>query len=122
MKQPANPVTTEDAAKFHSYIEKWQTLLGLTDWRLLKGGKGPNGVMANVTISIPDRCATYRIGPHFGNDAVTDFTLEQTALHELIHVLLSPYKAAIKAKSSDDILMGEEHKIIHTLERLLVKP
>jgi hypothetical protein len=78
--------------------------------------------MADISVSIPDRCAVYRLGAHFGDEKVDDFSLSQTACHELLHVMLASFRAAVEAKCSDEILMGEEHKIIHTLEKLLVKP
>lgn len=122
MKTPANPVTTEDAAKFHSFIEKWQGLLNLGDWRLLKGDKAAKGAMADMAVSLSDRCAVYRIGTHFGTESVTDFSLEQTVVHELLHIHLAEFRELVAAKCSDEILMAGEHKIIHTLEKLLVKP
>jgi len=106
MKQPANPVTVEDAAKFHSYIEKWQTLLNLGDWRLMRGDKAAKGAMADMQVSLPDRCAVYRIGSHFGSDVVSDFSLEQTAVHELLHIHLAEFRELVEAKCSDDVLMG----------------
>lgn len=120
MKPPANPVTVEDAAKFAGYITTWQQKLNLLDWRVIKSSKRPKGVMAQVTVDTVAKMATYGIGPNFGVDTVDDYTLESTACHEMLHVLVVDLVEAAKANASADILMGMEHRIVHTLERLLV--
>ena len=116
-----NPVTPEDAEKFAGFIAKWQTLLNLHDWRIQKRGSAVKGAMADIAISHTDKLAQYRIGKHFGADPVNDFTLESTACHELLHVLLADYKEIAASKPTDEILQAAEHRVIHTLERLLVK-
>jgi len=120
MKTPANPVTAADAEKFEGYIAKWQPLLGLSAWRLLKGDKAARGAMADISISVPDRCAVYRLGAHFGSEAVNDFSLEQSAVHELLHIWPAYFRVLIESKCPDDVLMSAEHEFIHTLEKLLV--
>jgi hypothetical protein len=52
---------------------------------------------------------------------VNSGTLEQTAVHELLHVLLYPLiEAAKSAQTSDEDLRSIEHGVINALERLLV--
>ena len=115
-----NPVTPEQADKFAVYIDKWQDLLNLRDWRVIRMGRAKN-VMAEVSISTADKLAQYRLGKHFGTEAVDDYTLESTAVHEMLHVLLAEYREIAVSKPSDEIMDGAEHRVIHTLERLLVK-
>ena len=121
MKDHINPVTESDVVKFAGFIATWQTALNLGDWRLIYSDKPAKGAMAEVDISVSDHTAVYRLGKHFGSEKVTDLSLEQTALHELIHVLLAEYCEMAKAKATDELLMAAEHRIVHTLERLLVK-
>ena len=116
-----NAVTPEDEAKFAIYVTKWQALLNLMDWRIQKLDKPAKGAMADVAISEPDKLAQWRLGKNFGTEAVNDYTLEATAVHELLHVLLAEYREIAVSKPSDEILQGAEHRVIHTLERLLVK-
>ena len=117
-----NLVTPADDDKFAEYIDKWQTLLNLNDWRITRrGSKAPKGAMADVAISAADKLAQWRIGKHFGSEVVNDYTLESTAVHELLHVLLADFKEVCTSKPTDEILDGAEHRVIHTLERLLVK-
>ena len=120
MKPPANPVTVEDAAKFAGYITTWQAKLNLNDWRILPGGKVTKGNCADISISVPDHCAVYRLGAHFGSEAVTDHALESTAVHELLHVICAEYRDVVLQKPGDDLVNAAEHRIVHTLERLLV--
>lgn len=117
-----NPVTLADADKFAGYIGKWQTLLNLHDWRITRRGTtAAKGAMADVAISASDKLAQWRIGRHFGAEVVNDYTLESTACHELLHVLLTDFKEVVASKPADEILDAAEHRVIHTLERLLVK-
>ena len=117
-----NLVTPADADKFAAYIEKWQTMLNLHDWRITRrSSKAAKGAMADVAISAADKLAQWRIGKHFGAEIVSDYTLESTAVHELLHVLLADFKEVCTSKPSDEILDSAEHRVIHTLERLLVQ-
>ena len=117
-----NLVTPADDDKFAEYISKWQTLLNLHDWRITRrGSTAAKGSMADVAISAGDKLAQWRLGKHFGSEVVNDYTLESTAVHELLHVLLADFKEICTSKPSDEILDGAEHRVIHTLERLLVQ-
>ena len=117
-----NPVTPADDDKFAAYISKWQTLLNLHDWRITRrGSKASKDAMADIAISAGDKLAQWRIGKHFGSEVVNDHTLESTAVHELLHVLLADFKEIVASKPTDEILDGAEHRVIHTLERLLVQ-
>ena len=117
-----NPVTPADADRFATYVAKWQTLLNLHDWRITRrNSAATKGAMADVAISAADKLAQWRIGRHFGAELVDDYTLESTACHELLHVLLTEFKGVVASKPADEILDGAEHRVIHTLERLLVK-
>jgi hypothetical protein len=111
-------ITTAHADEFEGYIRKWQALLNLQDWRIERSSKlASKGAMAEVHTSFEDRLAMYRLGRSFGESEVTPHSLESTAAHELLHVLL---KDLIHATGKDR--MAAEHRVVHTLERLLVPP
>ena len=116
-----NPVTPEDADKFEAYIIKWQDKLNLKDWRIERSPK-PSKHMAEVSRRlVEDRIATYRIGKHFGECKVTEYSLESTAVHELIHILLSELISVAETKDhTQESLMSAEHRVVNTIERLLV--
>ena len=117
-----NLVTPADDDKFAGYVTKWQALLNLNDWRITRRGSAASkGAMADIAISAPDKLAQYRVGKHFGAEVVSDYTLESCALHELLHVLVAEFKEVVASKAADEIIDGAEHRVIHTLERLLVK-
>ena len=115
-----NLTTPEDADEFAGYIEKWQLLLNLHDWRICRGKKAASGVMADVSLDHSAKMAIWRLGRHFGSDSVNAYSLESTAVHEMLHVLLADYREAVAAKASDDLISAAEHRIVNTLERLLV--
>ena len=86
MKQTNIP-NEEQSKLFDGYIAKWQVILNLCDWRIEKGQKSAKNAMASVEFHSPARLATYRLGD-FGSTPITETSLEQTAVHELLHVVL----------------------------------
>ena len=112
-------ITPEQIAAFDGFIIKWQSLLNLNDWRLIRSPKFAKGACAEVSASAIDRTAVYKLGANFGLEEISDRNLEATAIHELIHILLTEYRDLCLAKQSEDAIMGAEHRIVQTLERLL---
>jgi hypothetical protein len=111
-----NNLTSDHASEFEGYIKKWQDLLNLNDWRIERGSKAAEkGTMAEVETTYSQRLAVYRLGKSFGTTAVTPHSLESTALHELLHVLLKDLTYSTKATAD-----SAEHRVVNTLERLLV--
>jgi hypothetical protein len=117
-----NETTTDHADQFDVYIKRWQGELNLKDWRICRGAKPARGAMADMSIDIGARLAVWRLGKHFGTEPVTEQSLSATACHEMLHVLLADLTAAIETKASPDLIESAEHRIINTLERLLVPP
>jgi hypothetical protein len=122
-KAPPNPVTQEGRDCFALFVHKWQDALNLNDWRILPSPK-PAGKanMAEVfKFDLEARLATYRIGEDFGGTPVTDMSIEDTALHEVLHVFLFEllqFAGDPSAKPAD--VASAEHRVIHTLVRLLL--
>lgn len=108
----------EDRTKFDELINKWRIKLNLQNWRIEKGTR-PTKAMAEVRIQPEDRLASYVVGRSFGSTPVTEYSLEQTVVHELLHVMLHEYRDAVTS-GSDEFAMAAEHSIITVLEHLLV--
>ena len=117
-----NPVTKEDSDLFDRYMVEWQTKLNLNDWRIKRSPIPAKGSMAVVhKMHVEDRLASYRLGSHFGLEKVTPYTLESTAVHELLHILLVELvEIATDKDHTQEQLMSAEHRVVNTLERLLV--
>lgn len=111
-----NELTAAHCAAFDGYIVKWQKILNLCDWRIERCSKRSAKNMAEVSFDPCARLAVYRIGRSFGAAPVTPATLEETALHELLHVA---FYDLLNAESST--LEGAEHRVINMLEKLLIK-
>jgi hypothetical protein len=102
-------------------VKKWQEVLNLGDWRIEKGLKPAKQAMASVEFNEGARLAVYRLGD-FGAEQINQKTLNCTALHELLHVLLHDLMTAAQdPKSSQDDIDKQEHRVINLLERLLIK-
>ena len=116
-----NIPTPEDAQIFAQSVKKWQQVLSLGDWRIEKGSKPAKSAMASVEFNTAARLATYRLGD-FGAEKITTESLDQTALHELLHVFLHDLMTVAQdPKSSQDEVEMQEHRVINLLEKLLFK-
>jgi len=116
-----NDPTDEHIQSFANYLEQWQTVLNLNDWRIERSAKkASRGVIAQVAHSLPDRLAAWQLGADWGPLPVTDYELESAAVHELLHVMLAELIAVAQSKPDDDTMQAAEHRVINTLERILV--
>ncbi len=106
---------------FDKYVAKWQVALSLCDWRIERGPKPVKGAMACIEFNPPARLALYRLGD-WGSEAITPESLDKTALHELLHVLLHDLVAtASDPRTSSEQLESAEHRVINVLERALTR-
>jgi len=119
---PKNPVTSADVDKFDEYMQRWQTKFNLNDWRIVRSPKRIKGAMAQVSKTyLEDRLVSYKVGADFGFDGVSDYSLESTAVHELLHILLFELlEVAATPGHTQENLMSIEHRVVNTLEGLLV--
>src|ERR1700761_2196895 len=101
MKKPlVNPVLPEHVAEFDLFVKKWQEILNLKDWRIERSTQpAGKGAMAQISVDPDARLAIYQLGVSFGVSEVTPESLERTAMHELMHVVLHPLKTAKGAKA-----------------------
>jgi hypothetical protein len=117
-----NVLTPDDIESFELHLREWQTRFGLLDWRIFMSPLPAKKVMAQMeNFDWQQRQVSCRLGHDWKSIKVTPITLEQTAVHELLHVLL--YELIESAKNnqiSDEDLGSVEHRIINILERLLV--
>ena len=114
-----NIPTPQDVALFAKCVKKWQQVLSLGDWRIEKGSKPAKAAMASVEFNASARLATYRLGD-FGAEKITPESLDQTALHELLHVFLHDLMTVAQdPKSSQEEIEMQEHRVINLLEKLL---
>jgi hypothetical protein len=117
-----NYPTPDDAMEFERYVKKWQVRLGLQDWRIVMSPKPAKGSLAEMANwDWRQRQVTCRLGPDWKSTPVNSTTLEQTAVHELLHVLLYELiEYAKETRSSPDDLASVEHRVVNTLESILV--
>lgn len=115
----SNIPTPKDAEVFAESMKKWQQVLNLGDWRIEKGIKPAKQAMASVEFNENARLAIYRLGD-FGAEAITPKSLDNTALHECLHIFLHDLMATSQdPKSSEDDIEMQEHRVINLLENLL---
>jgi hypothetical protein len=112
------PLSIEQRELAFKYLEEYQTLLNLRDWRITLSDKpAQKGTMADVRISHEDHLATVSLGADWGQPP-TDEIIRQTLIHELLHVFLRPLMDACTARD-ERAIEAAEHSAIVVLERLL---
>lgn len=113
-------ITQEHRAKFQAALEKWQDELNLRDWRIrLIEKPAKKTVMSEVDIDIEARVAKVALSPVWKLEP-SDSEIDQTALHELLHIMLKPLLEAAKIKN-ESLVGSVEHSVINTLERVMGK-
>jgi hypothetical protein len=121
-KPPANPVPPEALGKFADYVAYWQGVLCLGDWRInVSATWSRRDVMAELfRVDLEQRQATIKLGKDFGGTPVTDESLRETALHEVLHIFNHELIETAKvADQPEDTIRSAEHRMINVLERLL---
>jgi hypothetical protein len=118
MAKLKNSVSEAAAAVFDAYVQKWQQLLNLQDWRIERSSLSAKHAMASVEFNPPARLAVYKLGD-FGSEAITPQSLEQTCIHECLHILLFDLINVATDKSSDEEIETAEHRVVNLLEKLL---
>jgi hypothetical protein len=117
-----NHVTDDEAEQFRKHLRTWQTRLGLGTWRIVFSPKPAKNAMARVAeFDWPQRQARIELGRDWKSSPVNAGTLEQTAVHELLHVVLYELvEAARNPHASADELVSIEHAVVNALEKALV--
>lgn len=117
MKQQ-NRLSTAQEEEFDGFMQKWQRLLNLGDWRIERAKTKTTTRMAKVWIYYEDRLASFATGD-FGSMAITAQSLESTAAHECLHILVAELTNTANTEATADVQMAAEHRVVVTLEKLL---
>jgi hypothetical protein len=120
---PDNILSDDDVAMFWGAMDHWQAKLGLQDWRITQSMRPPAGAMAMMDKwDWAQRQVRCRLNRNWKGEKPTPDTISQTALHELLHVLLHPLiESARDARSMPEDVAAAEHAVINTLERMLTE-
>lgn len=119
-KVPEYPITPEQVAEFKRLLPIWVDLLHLGDWRIAFTRKRPGANVAHVEIYGDDRLARISIGREWGSNPPTEFELEDTLVHELLHVKLYDLAASAE-KNNAETVNALEHAVIIPLAKALVR-
>lgn len=121
-KLPPNPITPEHAEKFRGAMLAWRERLGLHGWRYVKSRR-PSKELAEISEQLTEhRLVRWALGTDWGGTEIDDESLESTACHENLHVLLHRLlEVSFAEQEYNDTVMGEEHGVIAVLEQLLYR-
>jgi len=117
-----NQTTSKDFQLFSKEIKKWQIKLGLLDWRIDLFHLDAEEFVSRGWTNIKDGnfIASIGLAVNWGEDTVTNKTLKETAIHEILHVLLADLCYFAEHRNTPAGLVdNEEHRIIRRLESVL---
>jgi hypothetical protein len=116
-RPPKNFLTPAHNELFDDRIIYWQKRLGLEDWRVVRSRRHcPD--MASIKVDHQHRLATYSTG-NFGSAEITPESIDSTALHEMLHLLLAELLEMTVESDHAELRMAAEHRVVITLERIL---
>ena len=112
-------VSKRDIEAFRKSVEIWRDYLGINDWDVyVEAGDLNDGTIADVSRCIDTRSAVVRLHSLPGEDK--DKVIDDTARHEMIHVLLADLSALAHGReSTHEDIEREEEKLVVRLSRLL---
>ena len=119
MKAVKAILTPEQDAEFDAAMRHWQKELSLMDWRVERGRRTPVPYMAQVKINFGARMACYRTGD-WGSVEPNSASISETALHEMLHVLLAEFKRAVEQGNDAEAIESAEHRVVTTIEKKLL--
>lgn len=118
------PITIEQRRQFEGYILKWQRLLNMMDWRIgLSAVHCKDTALAMVSkFDLGARVSTIRLAVEWDeNNPTDDWYLEQTALHEMLHIFLHEMLQFVGDHNANEAdKESAEHRVIQALCALLV--
>lgn len=123
-----NEVTEDMFSVFLQEIRYWMTRLGMLGWFIqacLEDWSDELGseYLAATIYEIPGRSATFNLRKVWHVDP-TEAMLRCCAFHEVYELFLGPVMAYTDPKHSsyDDVVNGEKHVIIRTMEKVIWEP
>jgi hypothetical protein len=123
-KAPDYILTDEQVEFFWTCLFKWQEKLGLTDWRITRSNKpSRKGTLCQMVLwDTQQRQVACRLNRNWGSaEKPNNLLIEQTAVHELLHVLMHPVlELSRNPGAAQEDIDGAEHGVINRLEQLLV--
>ena len=110
--------TEEDFERFKSKCIQYYDMFGLNEYRLDFRHDYMKDAYASINVDNEYAVAVITLNKKNRKDD-TRQTLEDTASHEMIHLLLARYSHLAKGRSSDEELDAEEERVCHRIESIL---
>jgi len=110
-----------DFCYFQDRVDRWAERLGLGDWDIRCAHTECVEVLAEVSINPVGRVASVALSTDWGDlDEITRDTLDKTARHEVLHVVLADLVRYAENRTQDEELRDTiEHAIVRRLEKAL---
>lgn len=105
---------------FKKACKRYIKLFGLDEWDFYyKHNRDSDENMASVTIQSEDRIVSVTMYSRW-HDGVSFLSIDETAKHEMLHIVLNPLVSLISARGYDECQEKEEvHALINKLMKLI---
>ena len=112
--------SSHDFERFQHLIERYLHMLDLQPWKAHSIQQQIEN-HAESHYSVSNRQALFKLTHRLDDPNAIPYTLEDLALHEVLHIFLGEYAYALSQCKDeyDTITLGREHSIINTLVRII---
>jgi len=121
----ARKYTAEDFLEYENQVRHWMHRLGLErSWYIeCEQRQLSEASHARVSYNTANRNATFGLSLNVEAGIGADATVEELALHEVLHVLLADLVATLVETKSDESpsAIAREHELLCRLERVLLE-
>lgn len=107
---------------FQERVKYWQKQLSCLDWSIHFENKPLDDEYARTNMHNEAGVATIILATSFPKKDLTDYQLDKTALHEVLHLLLNDFSTEAKARYANEYDIDRaEHRVIRVFENLLME-
>lgn len=112
--------TTEDFRRFKKHCLDWRDRLGLGEWELYFEYKKLKDDEDEIAGQVAYEFDSFKATIFFSTEIGKNMSVEEIALHEVLHLALSPI-SRLTGQWSWKHVVENEHKVINHLCRALLK-
>jgi len=106
-------------ARFRAAAEHWIEVFGLFDWDLEFLHEKLENKYASVHYDYATRKASLVLSTSFGKWPITEERIQDSALHEVLHLLLADLSGFAEAAAAERRVTEAEHIIINRIKAAL---
>ena len=115
-------LTNDDFKVYRAHVDGWLKKFGISEWSVeYQHAQIGDRVAAQVQYDCRAKSAVFRLTKVKEGDYGMGSTIEELALHEVLHLLIADYGWTASTVKDDmaDVVVSHEHELINRLMRVL---